>query len=230
VAATVPRLYLITDRRATGGRPLADVVAAALRGVAGTGLPPERVAVQLREKDLSGRALTELGRALRAVTAAAGAALWINDRLDVALAVGADGVHLAGTSLDVAAAGRVPGGLAIAASAHGPDDVAALRAAAGERLAFALLGPIHDTPSKRAFGPPLGLGAVGAAARTGAAVIAVGGVEPTHVRALIAAGAEGVACIRAVMTTPDPAGAVRAFCQELNFTAKMDSPGGGGDT
>ncbi len=223
MAATVPRLYLVTDRRATGDRPLVEVVAAALRGVAGSGLPPDRVAVQLREKDLSGRALTELGRALRAVTAAAGAALWINDRLDVALAVGADGVHLAGTSLDVAAAARVPGGLAIAASAHAPDDVAALHAAAGGRLAFALLGPIHDTPSKREFGAPLGLAAITAAARTGPPVVAVGGVEPAHVRALIAAGAHGVACIRAVMAAPDPADAVGTFCQELSAAEKMDS-------
>jgi thiamine-phosphate pyrophosphorylase len=223
VAATVPRLYLITDRKATGGRPLPDVVAAALGGVASSGLPPARVAVQLREKDLSGRALTQLARELRAVTAAAGAGLWINDRLDVALAVGADGVHLAGTSLDVAAAARVPGGLAIAASAHGPDDVAALHAASGGQLAFALLGPIYDTPSKRAFGTPLGPGAATAAARAGAPVVVVGGVEPAHVRALLAAGAHGVACIRAVMAASDPATAVRAFCQELTSTEKMDS-------
>jgi len=211
--ARVPRLYLITDRQATGGRPLTEVVEAALQGIAGSGLPPELVAVQLREKDLSGRALTELGHALRAVTAAAGAGLWINDRIDVALAVGADGVHLGGASIDVAAAARVADHLAIGVSAHGPEEVAALAAAAP--IAFGLLGPIHDTPAKRRFGAPLGIGAITAAAATGTPIVAVGGIEPSRVRGALAAGARGVACIRAVMTAPDPAAAVSTFCQEL---------------
>jgi thiamine-phosphate pyrophosphorylase len=214
--AAVPRLYLITDRHATGGRSLPDVVAAALGGVADSGLPPHLVGVQLREKDLSGRALTELARTLRAVTAAAGAGLWINDRVDVALAVGADGVHLGGQSLDAADAARFAGGLGIGVSVHGADQIAALAAApGGARVTFALLGPIHDTPSKRAFGPPLGVAAVTAAARAGTPIVAVGGIAPAQVRALRAAGASGVACIRAVMAAPDPGAAARAFCQEL---------------
>jgi thiamine-phosphate pyrophosphorylase len=211
----VPRLYLITDRQATGGRPLADVVAAALGGVAGSGLPAAEVAVQLREKDLSGRALADLARPLRAITAAAGVALYVNDRVDVALAVGADGVHLGGGSLDVGAAARVGPELAIAVSAHGAEEVAALQAAAGARVAFALLGPIRDTPSKRRFGAPLGADAITAAARAGIPVIAVGGLAPAHVRAVLAAGAQGVACIRAVMAADDPAFVVGKFCEEL---------------
>jgi thiamine-phosphate pyrophosphorylase len=211
----VPRLYLITDRQATGGRPLADVVAAALRGVAGSGLPPDRVAVQLREKDLSGRALTALARTLRAITAAAGVGLYVNDRIDVALAVGADGVHLGGGSLDAGAAARVAPGLAIAVSAHGAEEIASLHAAAGGRLAFALLGPIRDTPSKRRFGAPLGTAAISAAARAGLPIVAVGGIGPAHVRETIAAGAHGVACIRAVMAAGDPALSVGTFCQQL---------------
>ena len=210
-----PRLYLITDRHATGGRPLVDVVAAALRGVAGSGLPPALVAVQLREKDLPGRALTELARGLRDVTAAAGVGLFINDLVDVALAVGADGVHLSGTSLDAATAAAIAPDLAIAVSVHAIAEVAALRAAAGDRIGFALLGPIRDTPSKRAFGPPLGDAAVTEAADTGLPIVAVGGLAPEHVRALRAAGAHGVACIRAVMAAPDPSAAAGAFCQEL---------------
>ena len=220
-SAKAPRLYLITDRRATGGRALPDVVAAALRGIAGSALAPAEVAVQLREKDLSGRALTELGRALRAVTTAAGVRLYVNDRIDVARAVDADGVHLGGASLDVASAARIAGGLALAASVHAPAEVATLRAAAGDRLAFVLLGPIRDTPSKRAFGPPLGTAAITEAARIVAPdlpiipILAVGGLAPEHVREVRAAGAHGVACIRAVMAAPDPAAAVETFCQEL---------------
>ena len=191
---------------------MTDVVAAALRGVAVSGLPADQVAVQLREKNLSGRELTELGRALRQMTAAAGVALYVNDRIDVALAVGADGVHLGGASLDAAAAATIAPHLAIAVSVHSAAEVAALR---GPEIAFALLGPIRDTPSKRAFGPPLGDAAVTEAARTGVPIVAVGGVGPEHARALRAAGAHGVACIRAVMAAPDPAAAVDAFCQEL---------------
>jgi thiamine-phosphate pyrophosphorylase len=212
-----PRLYLITDRQATGGRPLAGVVTQALGGIAGSGLAPGDVAVQLREKDLSGRALTELARELRAVTAAAGVALYVNDRIDVALAVGADGVHLGGTSLDAAAATRVAGGLAIAVSAHAPAEVTALRNAAAGRVAFALLGPIFDTPSKRSFGAPLGTAAISEASRAGLPIVAVGGIGPDRVRALLAAGARGVACIRAVMAAADPAAAVGTFCKELSF-------------
>jgi thiamine-phosphate pyrophosphorylase len=225
-----PRLYLITDRQATGGRALPDVVAAALRGIAGTGLAPADVAVQLREKELSGRALTELARALRAVTAAAGVGLYVNDRIDVARAVDADGVHLGGTSLDVASAARIAGGLALAASVHGPAEVAALRAAAGDRLAFALLGPIHDTPSKRAFGPPLGTAAIIEAARAGVPIVVVGGLGPAHVGEVLAASAHGVACIRAVMGASDPAAVVGTFCQELTKARKMDAPSQRGDT
>jgi thiamine-phosphate pyrophosphorylase len=221
-SAAAPRLYLITDRHATVGRALPDVVAAALRGIAGSGLAPAEVAVQLREKDLSGRALTELGRALRAVTAAAGVRLYVNDRIDVARAVDADGVHLGGASLDVASAARIAGGLALAVSAHAPAEIVALRAAAGARLAFVLLGPIRDTPSKRAFGPPLGIAAVTEAARAAAGpdvpdvpILVVGGLAPEHVREVLAAGAHGVACIRAVMAAPDPAAAVGTFCRAL---------------
>jgi thiamine-phosphate pyrophosphorylase len=216
-----PRLYLITDRHATAERPLADVVAAALRGIPAGALAPADVAVQLREKDLSGRALFEMAFALRAVTAAAGVGLYVNDRVDVALAVGADGVHLGGGSLDPATVARVAPALAIAVSVHAAAEVAALRAAA-DPIAFALLGPIHDTPSKRRYGAPLGAAAVTAAARSGIPVVVVGGIEPRHVRELRAAGAHGVACIRAVMAAADPSAAANEFSNQLNDFGNVD--------
>jgi thiamine-phosphate pyrophosphorylase len=211
--SSAPRLYLVTDRQATGGRPLADVIVTALRGVDGTGLSPRDVAVQLREKDLHGRELTELARTLRTITRAAGVALFVNDRADVALAVGADGVHLGAASLAAGDVARVAPGLAIAVSAHAPADVAAARAIAA--VSFAVFGPIHDTPSKRAWGAPLGEGALTEAARAGLPLLAIGGLEPAQVARARQAGAHGVACIRAVMAAPDPAAAVRAFCGEL---------------
>ena len=142
-----PRLYIVTDRAATGNRPLVEVLARALGGIAGSGLAPGDVAVQLREKDLDGRALVELARPLRDVTAAAGVALYVNDRIDVALAVGADGVHLGGTSLSPADVRVLAPALAIAVSAHRIADV---EAGAGQ-ASFAVFGPIRDTPSKRAL-------------------------------------------------------------------------------
>ena len=209
-----PLLYLITDRKATGGRPLLEVVAAALTGIAGSGLAPGDVAVQLREKDLEGRALAELGRALRATTAAAGVRLFINDRIDVALAVGADGVHLGGTSLTPAEARAISPALAVAVSTHGIADV---RAAVG-KAAFAVFGPIHETPSKRAYGPPLGISALAEAVRLALPdlpLLALGGIDARDVPEVVAAGAHGVACIRPVVAATDPAAAVRTLCQAL---------------
>ncbi len=213
----VPRLYLITDRKATGGRALVEVVAAALTGIAGSGLAPRDVAVQLREKDLDGRALTALARALRATTAAAGVRLFINDRIDVALAVGADGVHLGGTSLAPSEARALAPALALALSTHGIADV---HAAVGDpaRAAFAVFGPVRDTPSKRAYGPPLGLDALAEAARLSLPtlpLLALGGLDARDVPEVLAAGAQGVACIRPVMAATDPADAVRTLCRAL---------------
>lgn len=196
---------------ATGGRPLVEVVTAALAGVAGSGLDPGDVAVQLREKDLDGRTLTDLGRALRATTAAAGVRLFINDRIDVALAVGADGVHLGGTSLTPAEARVVAPMLAVAVSTHGIADV---RAAIGT-AAFAVFGPIRDTPSKRAYGPPLGIPALAEAALLDLPLLALGGIGARDVREVVAAGAHGIACVRPVMAATDPATAVRDLCQAL---------------
>jgi thiamine-phosphate pyrophosphorylase len=213
-APIVPRLYIVTDRAATGNRPLVEVVARALSGIAGSGLPPGEVAVQLREKDLDGRALVELARPLRAVTAAAGVAFYVNDRIDIALAVGADGVHLGGASLSPAEAGAIAPGLAIGVSAH---RIADLRATAP--ASFAVFGPIRDTPSKRAYGAPLGTEPLGEAARLSfplpLPLLAIGGIDADGVAEVVAAGAYGVACIRPVMQAADPAGAVRKLARAL---------------
>lgn len=202
----------MTDRRATAGRPLATVVEQALSGIGGSGLLPHEVAVQLREKDLSGRALVELARALRDATAAAGVKLLVNDRVDVALAVGADGVHLGGESLTPADARGIAPALAVGISAHGLDE---LRARA-PHADFAFFGPIFDTPAKRRYGPPLGMDALTAATAIGVPLIAIGGIEPATVDGVLAAGARGVACIRAVMGAPDPAAAVAALARALS--------------
>jgi thiamine-phosphate pyrophosphorylase len=189
--APAPRLYLITDRTATGGRPLVDVVAAALEGARGRA---HEVAVQLREKDLGGRALLDLARALRAVTAAAGVQLYINDRVDVALAVGADGVHLGGRSLAPADVRAVAPRLRIGVSTHSRAEVEAALAA---RADFAVFGPVFATPSKP--GCHTGLGPLKEVSAMALPVVALGGVDVNNARSCIVAGAVGVACIRSVM-------------------------------
>jgi len=207
----VPRLYIVTDRAATGGRPLAEVVEAALAGAGPGGLRPGDVAVQLREKDLGGRALRELAGALRDITRAAGAALFVNDRVDVALAVGADGVHLGRASLSPRDVRALAPSLAIAVSAHAPSDLEGLAGIA----AFAVFGPIRDTPSKRAFGPPVGLDALRAAAARGVPLVAIGGLNAGDVPEINEAGARGLACIRAVMSAADAAAAVTTLARAL---------------
>lgn len=189
-------VYLVTDRAATGGRDIVDVVAAALRG----GIR----AVQLRERDASTREVVALGRALRERTRQYDAALLVNDRIDVALACDADGVHLPGHSFTVAEARRVLGAQRmIGVSTHAPGEAAAALAAGAD---FAVLGPIYETPSKQAYGAPLGIDAIAAAAAaTSGPVLAIGGVDAERIAAVRRAGAAGAAVIRAVLAAPDPA-------------------------
>lgn len=188
-------LYLVTDRTQTQGRALADVVEAAVAG----GVD----AVQLREKDLSGRALFELARDLRARCTRYGARLLINDRIDVALAVGADGVHLPVNSFAVVDARRLLGPTAlIGASAHTP---AQARTAAADGADFIVYGPIFDTPSKRAFGPPLGLEALQRVTRElTIPVLAIGGMNAARAPEVRRHGAHGLAMISAILGATDP--------------------------
>jgi len=213
-----PALYVVTDRHATRGRPLADVLARVLDGAARAGVSPGTVAIQLREKDLDARALLELARPLRALTAHHGAALYINDRADVALAAGADGVHLSGTSLSPSEIAVIAPTLSIAISAHGPDDVAraaALAAAGNANLRFAVLGPIFDTPSKHGYGAPLGLAALSVAKTVALPVLAIGGVSIGNTRECLEEGAAGIACIRALLADEHPQEIAFSFSQAI---------------
>jgi len=189
-----PRLVLVTDRHG------AAVVEAALD----SGLP----AVQLRDKELPGRALLALAERLRLATARTGALLFVNDRVDVALAVGADGVQLGTGSMPVDVARRLlPAGTLIGVSTHAPGE-----ASAGAD--FALFGPVWATPSKTgAQGEDRLREAVRAAAIP---VLAIGGVTAERVAAARAAGAAGVAVIRAILAAPDPRTATRALLAALD--------------
>jgi thiamine-phosphate pyrophosphorylase len=198
VTAPVPGLVLVTDRRGTEGRDLAAVVEAALDA----GLP----AVQLRDKDLPGRPLLALAERLRAATARAGALLLVNDRIDVAIAAGADGVHLGGGSVPVDVARRLLGpGALIGVSTHAPGE-------APGAADFAFFGPVWATPGKTDVGPRRLAEAVRASP---VPMLAIGGVTAARVPDARAAGAAGVAVIRAILAAPDPAAATRALLAAL---------------
>jgi thiamine-phosphate pyrophosphorylase len=198
----LPVVHLITDRWLA--RDLAARADAALAG-----LPPGRAAIHLREKDLGGRDLLLLALALGAVCRRRGQLLLVNDRLDVALAAGADGVHLPSAGVGPEDARRLVGpGRLIGVSCHSAADVARARAGGAD---FAFLSPIHDTPSKREYGPPVGIAALRDAAGLGLPLVALGGMSAANAGEARAAGACGVAAIRAWLEGPDPAAAVAAL-------------------
>jgi thiamine-phosphate pyrophosphorylase len=198
-------LYLVTDR-ATARRPLAEVVDECL----GAGLR----AVQLREKDLAVRDLLALGTSLRESTRRHGASLLINDRADVALAVGADGVQRTHASLPVAALRRIgPPAFLIGASVHSEAEA---REAVAEGADFLVFGPVYDTPSKRRYGPPQGVGALGQLARAvDRPILAIGGITPERVREVLEAGAAGVAVVSSIVGAERPADVTKAFLDAL---------------
>jgi thiamine-phosphate pyrophosphorylase len=208
-----PSLYIITDRRATNGRALLTVLAQALEGAADAGVTAGTVAIQLREKDLEARALLDLAHALRALTTRFGAALYINDRIDVALAARADGVHLAGNSVSPSDVSAIAPSLAVAVSTHAAHDLEWVKREPNVR--FAVLGPIYDTPAKRRFGPPLGLSVLAAATnRTrDLPVLAIGGITVENYEDCRASGAAGVAVIRAILAANDPKKVAFSFFQ-----------------
>ena len=189
----------MTDRDATAGRDLVAVVAAALDA----GLP----AVQLRDKDLPGRPLLALAERLRQATSRSGALLFVNDRIDVALVVGADGVHLGGASVPADVARRLVGADAlIGVSTHAPGEAPA-------DADFAFFGPVYATPSK---GGAQGETSLAEAVRAAPIpVLAIGGVTAARVPAVRAAGAAGAAVIRAILAAPDPAAATRELLAAL---------------
>ncbi len=208
------RIYVITDRAAceAAGRKLADAVERAL-----CALPPASALVQLREKDLPARDLLLLCRRLLPIVREHRCLLLVNDRIDVALAAGADGVHLPENGLDVAGARRVArrGDFLIGRSTHSADSAGA---AARDGADLVVCGPVWDTPKK--LGRPIGLDELGRACRAVAEatsaqcpVFAIGGVEgPDRAREAIARGAHGVAVVRSAMGALGPAGAaVRAI-------------------
>ncbi len=205
------RLYFVTDRHQTAGRPLPDVVRAALDG----GVR----AVQLREKDLEAGELYRLAARLRELTARYAARLLINDRLDVALAVEADGVHLGQMSFPVRAARQLLGpDTLIGVSTHTPAEIVA-----AEGADFVIFGPVYFTPSKATYGKPQGLERLRQAVRSSPVpVFAIGGIHTGRIAAVRAAGARGIALISALSGAPDPRRTAQALLAQLDPPDRAD--------
>ncbi len=197
------RLYLITEGSAGGRAGLPQAVGKALEaGVK---------AVQLREKDMPVRGLLELACALRELTRRWSARLFINDRADVALSCQADGVHLGGQSMPPEAVRRMPGGrgLLIGVSAHSVEQAAAAQRGGADFITF---GPVFETPSKKAYGAPLGLQKLGEAARAlDIPVFAIGGIKTWNIKSVMAAGAFGAALISGIFGADDIKGETYKF-------------------
>jgi thiamine-phosphate pyrophosphorylase len=197
----------VTDRKQTGGRDLVEAFSQALQaGVR---------AIQLREKDLDTIEVYRFGERLLSLTRKAGAALIVNDRLDVAMALGADGVNLTRKSLPPKEARRALVGtkMLLGISCHGLADV---QEAVEGGVDFVVLGPIYATPSKTPYGPPLTPAVLPQArAICRLPILAIGGVNATRVPEVIHAGADGVAVISAVLAAPDPAAATRELLEAV---------------
>src|SRR6266568_9647679 len=198
----LPAVHLVTDRRLV--TDVGRTAAMALRD-----LPPGAVVVHLREKDLGGRDLLALAQVVGAACRAAGQLLLVNDRLDVALACGADGVHLPSAGVPPGEARRLLGpDRLVGVSCHGEEDVRRAKEGGAD---FATFGPLHATPSKLAYGPPLGLGALARAAQLGLPLVALGGIDARNAAEARRSGAHGVGVIRAWLGVPDPGAAVLAM-------------------
>jgi thiamine-phosphate pyrophosphorylase len=200
--------YAVLDLPAAGGRDAAELAELLVRGGA--------TVLQVRAKRATTRQLVDVCRLVRRLTAAAGIPLVVNDRLDVALAVGADAVHLGQDDLPLAAArqaiARAGGVLAVGISTH---DVEQARAAARAGADYLGFGPIYQTSSKERPDPVQGADALAAAVRAAAPVpvVAIGGITPARAREIAAAGAAAACAIASVNGAPDVVAAARAVAE-----------------
>jgi thiamine-phosphate pyrophosphorylase len=206
-----PGLYLVTDRTLAGARPVEEVVRRALRG--GVSM------VQLREKELDTREFVTLARRLRAELAPAGVPLIINDRLDVALASGADGVHIGQRDMFCGDARRI----------LGPDSIIGLsvetpeQAEEAERLDCDYLGvsPIFPTPTKTDVASSWGIeGLRNLRRRSRKVLVAIGGITSTNAAQVLGAGADAIAVVSAICGAEDPEAAARELARIIEHVRR----------
>lgn len=199
--ASLPRVHAITDERIARRSDLDRAVSQLAR--AGPG-----VAVHARGRSLSG--LEHFKLAIR-LSGYPPTRLFVNDRLDIALATGAAGVQLAADGLPVAAARKLQPEWWIGRSVHSLDQA---RSAQSEGADYLLVGSVYETAT-HPEATPLGLDSLREIVGLGLPVIAIGGVSPERARDLARTGVYGVAAIRALWDTPEPAAAAKAFLEVL---------------
>ncbi|MFS2035679.1 thiamine phosphate synthase [Polaromonas sp. CT11-55] len=200
------RLYLVTDQGLMRDRPLADVVAEAVQGGVSC--------VQLREKQLGTREFLAQALILKALLAPQGIPLVINDRIDIALACGADGVHLGQNDLPADEARKLlPPGVFIGWSVESMDDV---RQSAALPVDYLGVSPVFSTPTKTDTKDPWGLeGLAVVRAATRLPLVAIGGIHAGNAREVLRAGADGLAVVSALCAADDPraaAATLRSLC------------------
>jgi len=200
------RLLVVTDRHQTNGRPLVPLLQRVLTAAA--------PAIQIRERDLSSGDLVSLVREVQTVTAPHRSQLLINDRIDVALGLEGVGVHLRSNSLPVRIARMLLGAeRLLGVSVHTSEE--AVRAES-QGADYVILGPIYETPSKQAFGPPLGIHTLEKVCRlVDIPIIGIGGVTAARASEMLGAGAFGVAVIRAILGAADVESATREFLDAM---------------
>jgi thiamine-phosphate diphosphorylase len=193
-ALKTPIVCYVTDRKSLGVRDGGERVLGKIRAATAAGVDW----VQIREKDLCGRDLLALAR--EAGAGHGSTRVIVNDRLDVALAAGAAGVHLGHQSLsarDVVGwcrSGKAPGDFLIGVSCHSLQDA---REAESAGTSYIFFGPVFDTPSKRGMGEPQGVARLGEICRSVAIpVVAIGGITEENAGECFRAGAAGIAAIR----------------------------------
>ncbi|MEL7369200.1 MAG: thiamine phosphate synthase [Myxococcota bacterium] len=187
------RVYLVTDPDMVPADRLVGTVLRAVQG--GTTL------VQLRDKRADGRALAESSRALLDVLRPRGVPLIVNDRADVARAVGADGVHVGQSDLSVEDVRRVVGPSAIVGLSI---ETVAQVDAAPEAASYLAVSPVYGTATKANISEPLGLAGVAAIRkRTSRPLVGIGGIDAARSASVVTAGADGVAVVSAILASPD---------------------------
>lgn len=202
------KLYLITDRKLVTRRlSLVTAVKAALKG----GVK----AVQLREKDLGTRELLDMAYTMREITDKYRAKLFINDRVDIALSVEADGIHLGQKSIPAYAVRRiVKDKFMIGVSAHSIEEAKQAEKGGAD---FITLGPVYQTPSKLKYGQPLGVDIIRKAKdEISIPVFAIGGIKKDRIKEVLDAGADGVALISGILGAKDIKEKAGEFLRLLN--------------
>ena len=208
LAAADLRLIVITDPHLAGERSLPDVIQAALDG----GAP----AIQLRDKAANAATLLAKASELVPLVRRYGARLFINDRVDVAIAAGADGVHLGPDDLPVAAARRLAPDLLIG---YSTDDPHLARQAERDGADYIGCGAVFGTRTKDVGDEAIGISGLNAVAdAVDIPVVAIGGVAPDNIRLVANSRASGAAVVGAVMTAVDPTTAVRALLHAFDGT------------